>query len=200
MAHGVRAQPHGRRGRGLCGGPCSAANPPVPLCRLDGRRGHLGPGAALLPARSRAISRTWSDGTAIRVETLGKKYAIGQPAGYDTLRDSRSSREPAGRLRQGHVPRHPQNRSGHCATCPSRSTRATSSASSAATGPGRARSSRSSRASRRPTTGTARSADASGALLEVGTGFHPELTGRENIYLNGAILGMRRAEIDRAVR
>src|SRR5690242_3195308 len=36
-----------------------------------------------------------------------------------------------------------------------------------------------------------------GSLLEVGTGFHPELTGRENIYLNGSILGMKKPDIDR---
>jgi ABC-type polysaccharide/polyol phosphate transport system ATPase subunit len=36
-----------------------------------------------------------------------------------------------------------------------------------------------------------------GSLLEVGTGFHPELTGRENVYLNGTILGMKKAEVDR---
>ncbi len=38
-----------------------------------------------------------------------------------------------------------------------------------------------------------------GSLLEVGTGFHPELTGRENLYLNGAILGMSKAEVNRKV-
>ena len=48
-----------------------------------------------------------------------------------------------------------------------------------------------------PTKGYADISGRVGALLEVGTGFHPELTGRENITLNGAILGMRRAEIDR---
>ncbi len=49
----------------------------------------------------------------------------------------------------------------------------------------------------RPTEGSARLKGRVSSLLEVGTGFHPELTGRENIYLNGAILGMKRREIDR---
>jgi len=48
-----------------------------------------------------------------------------------------------------------------------------------------------------PTEGEAEIRGRVGSLLEVGTGFHPELTGRENIYLNGAILGMKRIEIDR---
>ncbi|HVN31930.1 MAG TPA: ABC transporter ATP-binding protein [Thermoanaerobaculaceae bacterium] len=48
-----------------------------------------------------------------------------------------------------------------------------------------------------PTEGRVELRGRSGSLLEVGTGFHPELTGRENIYLNGTILGMRKSEIDR---
>jgi ABC-type polysaccharide/polyol phosphate transport system ATPase subunit len=48
-----------------------------------------------------------------------------------------------------------------------------------------------------PTSGVSRTRGRVGSLLDVGTGFHPELSGRENIYLNGSILGMKRREIDR---
>ena len=48
-----------------------------------------------------------------------------------------------------------------------------------------------------PTSGTVKIKGRPASLLEVGTGFHPELTGRENVFLNGAILGMKKAEISR---
>ncbi|HUK52719.1 MAG TPA: ATP-binding cassette domain-containing protein, partial [Candidatus Binatia bacterium] len=49
----------------------------------------------------------------------------------------------------------------------------------------------------RPTEGYSELRGRVGSLLEVGTGFHPELTGRENVYFSGSILGMKRREIDR---
>ena len=51
-----------------------------------------------------------------------------------------------------------------------------------------------------PTRGRAEVYGRVGSLLEVGTGFHPDLTGRENIYLNGTILGMKKREVDRQIR
>lgn len=48
-----------------------------------------------------------------------------------------------------------------------------------------------------PTVGSIRARGRIGALLEVGTGFHPEMTGRENIFMNGAIMGMTKAEVSR---
>lgn len=51
-----------------------------------------------------------------------------------------------------------------------------------------------------PSVGRAELHGRSSSLLEVGTGFHPELTGRENIYLNGSILGMKKREIDAKFR
>ena len=128
--------------------------------------------------------------TVIRTERLGKRYKLGALEPYRTLRDTVTHvfRRP---LREHSLPRYHwalrhvdvnvrqgealgivgPNGSGK-STLLKLLTRIT-----------------------RPTEGRATIRGRVGALLEVGTGFHAELTGRENIYLNGSILGMSRAEI-----
>ncbi len=132
---------------------------------------------------------------AIRVEDLGKRYRIGgMPSGYRTLRDALAS--SLRRLSRRESP-------------PSKDTiwalrhinfnveRGQVLGIVGRNGAGKSTLLKLLSRVTDPTEGKAEIYGRVGSLLEVGTGFHPELTGRENIYLNGAILGMKRAEIER---
>jgi len=137
----------------------------------------------------------------IRVENLGKHYRLGarQRPAYGTLRDALTGavRAPFRRLRRGDAASGgDQNfwalrevgfevNSGEAVGFIGRN------------GAGKSTLLKVLSRVTEPTVGRAELYGRLGSLLEVGTGFHPELTGRENIYLNGAILGMKRAEIAR---
>lgn len=134
----------------------------------------------------------------IRVENLSKEYRIGIPsAAYATLRESvmRTLKEPLRLLRLSKREKIDtffalrnvsfQVQSGEIVGIIGRN------------GAGKSTLLKILSRISEPTAGSAKLCGRVSSLLEVGTGFHPELTGRENIYLNGAILGMRRAEIQR---
>ena len=140
---------------------------------------------------------------AIRVEEIGKKYRIGKAEKYKTLRDTLASAFTAPFLKMGRVLR------GEAAddTGPDDEIWALQGISfdvrqgeviGVIGGNGAGKSTLLKILSRitEPTTGFAEIHGRVGSLLEVGTGFHQELTGRENTYLNGAILGMNKKEID----
>jgi lipopolysaccharide transport system ATP-binding protein len=140
---------------------------------------------------------------AIRVEDLGKRYRIGTaPERYKTLRDTivAGVNAPLQRLRRGSA-----------LTATSRDASTIWALRNVSfevhqgqvlgivgrNGAGKSTLLKVLSRVTEPTEGSAEIHGRVGSLLEVGTGFHPELTGRENIYLNGAILGMKRLEIDR---
>lgn len=135
----------------------------------------------------------------VRVENLGKEYQLGsRDASYDTLRESitRGVRAPWARLRQ---------RNGRQKTETIWALRNVSFEVAPGevigvigrNGAGKSTLLKVLSRITEPTVGRVELFGRVASLLEVGTGFHPELTGRENIYLNGAILGMRNSEITR---
>jgi lipopolysaccharide transport system ATP-binding protein len=139
---------------------------------------------------------------AIRVEGLGKRYRIGQRAPYMTLRETlgEAMRAPFRWLRGNPNSELRTPNSGHIWALKDVSfevKRGQILGIIGRNGSGKTTLLKILSRVTEPTEGYAEIRGRVGSLLEVGTGFHPDLTGRENIYLNGAILGMKRVEIQR---
>jgi len=140
---------------------------------------------------------------AIKVENLSKLYRIGQLVGYKTLRESLMwvATTPLRRLRStSHEPSamsHQPNTIWALKDISFEVKRGEAVGIIGRNGSGKTTLLKILSRITAPTEGYAEVHGRIGSLLEVGTGFHPELTGRENIYLNGAVIGMKKAEVER---
>jgi homopolymeric O-antigen transport system ATP-binding protein len=134
----------------------------------------------------------------IRVEAVGKRYWLDSPQGHQNLSQllEGAVRAPLRRLLGESTPAHPNEEFWALHDISFEVDRGEIFGLIGANGSGKSTLLRLLAHITLPTEGRITILGSVGTLLEVGTGFHPELTGRENVYLNGAILGMRRREID----
>jgi lipopolysaccharide transport system ATP-binding protein len=135
----------------------------------------------------------------VRVEKVSKRYRLGaREAAYETLRETITSavRAPLRRL-QGRTPRRNSDMIWALKDVSFEITSGDAVGIIGRNGAGKSTLLKVLSRITEPTSGRVELYGRVASLLEVGTGFHPELTGRENIYLNGAILGMHKVEIKR---